>query len=92
MQILNQDQIQKKIKRLSIEILENNYREKEIQLIGINNTGMKFAEILQAHLQEISSINFPLAHIKINPRNPLDPQVSLNMPARNLEDPKDNED
>ena len=86
MQILNQDQILKKVKRLAIEILENNHLEKEIQLIGINNTGMKFAEILQARLQEISAINFPLAHIKINPRNPLDPAVALNMQAENLED------
>jgi pyrimidine operon attenuation protein/uracil phosphoribosyltransferase len=85
MQILNHRQIQQKIKRLAIEILENNYQETEITLIGINNTGMKFAELIFERLQEISSISFSLAHIKINPSNPLDPPVKLNIPTSSLE-------
>lgn len=84
MQILNQRQIQQKIKRLAIEILENNFTESEIILIGINNTGMKFAELLYERLQEISSIAFSLAHIQINPPNPLDPPVKLNIPTSSL--------
>ena len=46
MKILNQRQIQQKVKRLAIEILEHNLGEKELILSGINNTGMVFAELL----------------------------------------------
>lgn len=84
MQILNQTQIQQKIQRLAIEILENNYQEKEMILIGINNTGMKFAELLLQRLKAISNIQFELAHISINPPRPLDPPVQLDIPTNSL--------
>lgn len=85
MQILNHTQIRQKIQRLAIEILENNYREDKIILIGINNTGMKFAALLQQRLQDISDIDFELAHITINPPQPLDPPVQLDIPTSSLE-------
>lgn len=84
MQILNQTQIQQKIQRLAIEILENNYQEKEMILIGINNTGMKFAELLLQRLEAISNIQFELAHISINPPQPLDPPIQLDIPTKSL--------
>jgi pyrimidine operon attenuation protein/uracil phosphoribosyltransferase len=86
MEILNQNQVRQKIKRLAIEVVEHNYQESEIILIGINNTGMKFAKLLQARLQKISAIHFPLAHLKINPRNPLDPSITLDIPTESLND------
>ncbi len=86
MEILNRNQIEQKIKRLAIQVLENNYQESEIILIGINNTGMRFANLLYARLQKISNIDFDLAHLVINPRNPLDPSIELSLPAEDLQD------
>lgn len=85
MQILNHTQIQQKVQRLAIEILENNYQEEQIILIGINNTGMKFAELLLQRLKGIADIQFELAHISINPANPLHPPVDLDIHSSSLE-------
>ena len=84
MQILNEQQIQQKINRLAIEILENNYLERQITLIGINNTGRQFAEMLFRQLQCITDIDFKLAHIRINPANPLHPAVQMDIPSADL--------
>jgi pyrimidine operon attenuation protein/uracil phosphoribosyltransferase len=70
MQILNQHQIEQKIKRLAIQILEQNYKEKEIILAGINNNGMVFAELLVAQLQQLTEITITLTQIRINPAKP----------------------
>ena len=50
MEILNKKQIDQKLNRLAIEIVENHFDEKEIVLAGINNNGLKFAKLLQKRL------------------------------------------
>ena len=42
--ILTKEAIEQKIKRLSYEILEDNYEEKEIVFVGIKENGLVFAE------------------------------------------------
>ena len=77
MQILSKDQIRQKIKRLAIEILENNYREKQIVLAGINNNGMVFARLLRKELKSITASEIVLTRIRLNPANPIGAPVSL---------------
>ena len=75
MQILTHRQIEQKITRLAHEVLENNYKEKEIILAGINNNGVGFAKLLQAELQRISNIEIKLTKISLNPANPLKTEI-----------------
>lgn len=84
MQILNQRQIQQKIKRLAIEILENNYEEPAIYLLGINNRGYSFAQMLLAELNHITKIPISLHRLRLNPAQPLDAPVQLEMPVADL--------
>ena len=77
MQILNETQIRQKIARLSFEILENNFEEKEIVLAGINFNGMAFAELLRDALQHITKIPIQLIQIRLNPAKPLQEPVSV---------------
>lgn len=79
MQILDHRQIKQKIKRLAIQILENNYDEPEIILAGINNNGMAFAVILESELLSITKIPIKLARLKLNPANPLSSPVELEL-------------
>ncbi len=72
MQVLNHYQITHKISRLACEILENNLEEQEIYIIGINNNGSKLASLIYNELVQISSKNFFLENIKLNPANPLE--------------------
>lgn len=85
MKILNQRQIQQKIKRLAIEMLENNYGEQEIILAGINNRGYSFAQSLLDELSKITAIRLTLTRIRLNPANPLSSEIHLEFPLEKLE-------
>ena len=80
MQILSQRQIEQKINRLAIQILENNYQEKELILAGINNNGMVFARLLYDHLSKITEVTLKLTRIRLNPANPLASEVETELP------------
>lgn len=84
MKILNQEQIQQKIKRLAIEILENNFEEEELILAGINNTGLGFARMLLEELLKITGIPITLTRIRLNPAAPLSREILIEMPAEQL--------
>lgn len=52
--ILNKQQIQQKSRRIAYQILEDNFEEKAIVLVGIADRGYVFAQRLQNILQEIA--------------------------------------
>jgi len=84
MQVLNNVQIQYKIKRLAIEILENNLQEKELILAGINNNGYRFAELILAEIKSKSNKNISLHRIKLNPADPLSEPVQIDIDTSSL--------
>jgi pyrimidine operon attenuation protein/uracil phosphoribosyltransferase len=84
MKILNQRQIQQKIQRLAIEILENNYEEDELILAGINNRGYRFAQLLQTELEQLNKVPIRMTRIRLNPAAPLDEDIQLEMPMSEL--------
>lgn len=86
MKILNQDQISQKVKRLSYEILENNFNESEIYLAGINNNGTGFAKMLLKELKKKSDTTFHLCKISINPAEPILHPVELDIDTIELND------
>ena len=71
MRILEHDQIKIRVKRLAIEILENNLDEQEIILAGINRSGYVFAELIYEELKAKASIPVILTKIRLNPARPL---------------------
>lgn len=85
MLILDDRQIRQKIRRLAIEIVENNYEEPEIILAGINNKGMAFAQLLYAELTAISKQKITLSHLRINPASPLSSDIKLDLDSQQLE-------
>ncbi|NNF36121.1 MAG: phosphoribosyltransferase [Saprospiraceae bacterium] len=71
MKLLDQQQINQKVKRLAIQILEDNYTESEIFLIGINNNGYEFAKLLKTALRRrTKKVDVNLGRIKLNPADP----------------------
>jgi len=84
MKILTDHQIRQKIRRLAIEIVENNFDEKAIILAGINQNGMAFARLLLEHLSTITRQDISLTSLKINPADPLATPVELGMPVAEL--------
>lgn len=84
MQVLNDREIRQKIRRLAIQILEQNHHESEIYLAGINNNGFHFAQLLYQDLLYIGKVPINLINIRLNPANPLSQEVQLDIPLEKL--------
>ena len=83
MQILDDQQIRQKIKRIAIEILEHNFEEQEIILAGLNNNGVGFAQLLLSELLPLApeGMEITLTRIRLNPANPVEYAPYIEMPA-----------
>jgi len=86
MKLLDHKQIDRKIKRLAIEILEQNYNAPEIILAGINNNGVGFAKMLLNQLTAITDKTITLTQIKLSPADPLSKEVTIGLSAEELDD------
>ena len=53
--ILTNSQIKRKIKRISLQIIESNVEEKEVVLAGIEQNGFLLAKELNKMITELSS-------------------------------------
>jgi pyrimidine operon attenuation protein / uracil phosphoribosyltransferase len=85
MQILYQKQISQKIKRLAIEILEHNYDEDEIILVGINNNGLNFAQLIANELIRLTEKKINITRIRLNPAAPTATTIQLDLPILTLQ-------
>ena len=70
--ILDNIQINQKIKRIAYQIYENNSNETEVIIAGIVGNGFIFAEKLAATLQEISALTITICEVHINKKKPLE--------------------
>ena len=75
--ILTAAQIEQKLRRMAFEIWEKNNKEKEIFIIGIEETGAAVASKISEILKEISPLKVNLSSIKINKKNPLSDIIQL---------------
>jgi pyrimidine operon attenuation protein/uracil phosphoribosyltransferase len=69
--ILTNSQIKRKIKRISLQIIESNVEEKEVVLAGIEQNGFLIAKELNKMITELSNLNIKLCSLKIDKKNPL---------------------
>jgi len=75
--ILSAKQVEQKIQRIAHQILEKNYDEKEIVLIGIANRGYLLAEKIYTTLQSITEIKVTLHKLKLHKDKPLENDVNF---------------
>lgn len=76
--ILTNKQINNKTKRIAYQIYEDNSKEKEIIIAGINGNGYIFAQKICAILNNISDLNVVLCEVYIDKKNPLN-EVSTSL-------------
>jgi pyrimidine operon attenuation protein / uracil phosphoribosyltransferase len=86
MKILDKEQIYRKIQRLTVEILERNYGEKDIILVGINRNGLEMAALLAKEFVGRTTTNVQLTQLKINPAKPLDGAVFVDFSIDSVKD------
>ena len=78
--ILNQDQINKIVKRIAFQIHEKNNNESHIFLIGVHKNGYTLAELINKELKLISNSVIKLCSLKINKKNPLkSPELNFDL-------------
>lgn len=78
--ILDKKQTMQKIKRISFQIYENNFTEKEIIIAGVYDKGYILAKLIVAELQKISPIDITLLKINLDKFAPLQSEISLDKP------------
>jgi len=74
--ILSKEVVEKKLRRMAFEILENNIDEKEIILAGIRESGRVVAKVIQKMLGEISAIKTELITITLDKSEPTNVSLS----------------
>lgn len=84
MQILNDAQIRTKIKRLAIEILENNQDERVV-FLGINKNGYRLAKYIWEAMEEKAPGISTLQNVRVNAASPLESEITIDCPTENLE-------
>jgi pyrimidine operon attenuation protein/uracil phosphoribosyltransferase len=71
--ILDNAQINQKIKRIAYQIYESNSSEKEVIIAGIVGNGFIFSKKIAAVLEEISTLKVTLCEVVIDKKKPLQP-------------------
>lgn len=82
--ILNNQEIEHKIKRIAYQIYETFVDEQEIVIAGIASNGFVFAKKIAAELQQISTLNVTLCEVFINKQN-INAPVTTSLPKEQYE-------
>ncbi len=82
--ILDYPQIKKKIRRISLQIIESNINEDEIIIAGIENNGYLIAEKICDEIKNISKKNITLCNIIIDKKNPRN-EIIVSLDSDNYE-------
>ncbi|MES2620298.1 MAG: phosphoribosyltransferase family protein [Bacteroidota bacterium] len=85
MQILNSEDIQQKTRRIAYQIVEDNYDESELTLIGIKPNGYGYAQQLQKEIEAIDSIKVVLVELSMDKSKPLATDIILTLGKHTLD-------
>jgi pyrimidine operon attenuation protein/uracil phosphoribosyltransferase len=77
--ILDQSVAEKKLRRMALEIIENNPDENNIILAGIRDSGSVVAKCIQQILSEISSLQTEVITISLDKKKPKEVLLSKKM-------------
>ncbi len=78
--ILNQQQIENKIRRIASEIFESHAESGEIILAGINTKGYALAELIQKVLEKMGHKQVTITHLQLNPAQPQEAEIVSELP------------
>ena len=84
-QILNHEEVLKKLQRITHQIIEDNFNEKNLVLVGISKNGFSLAEYFTEKLKR--EFNISLVELKVNKKTPAIENIELS-PVINLKNKK----
>jgi pyrimidine operon attenuation protein/uracil phosphoribosyltransferase len=77
--ILNAEEIQQKNRRIAYQIVEDNYDEKEMVMIGVLPNGYEYALQLKKEIELIDDIKITLLELALNKAKPLEEEIKLSL-------------
>jgi pyrimidine operon attenuation protein/uracil phosphoribosyltransferase len=76
--LLNEADIKQKIKRIAFQLIEDNFEEKNITIIGIVPNGCELAEMIKNEIGLINkSIKISLLELSLNKQEPLSEKIQV---------------
>ena len=75
--VLDHDRVQRKLRRIAIQLCEENWAEKRIVIVGVAPRGMKLAERLAALIREHNAVDADLIELRLDKNDPLTGPVKL---------------
>ena len=84
MKILSHQEIQRKVQRLALQILENNLDANGLYIGGVNSNGMRFATMLSEELIKHSKMKIHNFQISLSPAAPLETSVTYDLDISQL--------
>ncbi|ADR20516.1 phosphoribosyltransferase [Marivirga tractuosa] len=84
-QILDREAIRSKIKRIAFQVLENNYKEENLYIVGIEGGGAIFGEEIKKELKEISDLKPIFIQLSIDKSQPEISEIKLSAPIEDSE-------
>jgi len=83
--ILNETASDLKIRRMANQILEHNFNEAAVMLVGIDSCGLQLAQALAKHILADSGSVVPVFSLKLNKQNPALSTIKSNINATQTE-------
>lgn len=84
--ILTGEEILQKTRRIAYQIVEDNYDESELILIGIKPNGFEYAGQLKKEIEAIDGIKVVLLELTLNKAKPLQDAITLDLGKKTLND------
>ena len=75
--ILDAAQVKQKIRRMAFEIYENNFKEKNLVLAGIDGQGYELAKLLAKEVEAVAEIEVNLVKVSLDKFAPQQGEVTL---------------
>ena len=82
-QIMTAEVANKKLRRMALQVVEQNYDEPQLILIGIKQSGLVIAEKISQYLKEVFSGHVLILELSMDKKNPLNISIE---PAMDLND------
>lgn len=83
--ILDNDAIKEKTTRIAYQIVEDNYDERELFMIGIKPNGLEYAQQLKKEIELIDGMKVTLIELDLNKTVPLESEIKLELGKKTLD-------
>ncbi|HET9054897.1 MAG TPA: phosphoribosyltransferase family protein [Cyclobacteriaceae bacterium] len=82
--VLDASQVKQKIRRMAFEIYENNFKEKNLVIAGIDGQGYVLAKQLAKEVEAVAEIEVSLVKVSVDKQAPQQGEVTLDCDVKTI--------